>query len=107
MLVLVCFDVRCPQERVLKQVKRVVEKDSSDDVKKYAQALTNLMKESLFLEGWVSHYADVVSAAQVNTLLGTVLTFFQNIFCVIVLSDLRTLLSKYMHRFESQMIATL
>ena len=92
---------------MLKQVKRVVEKDSSDDIKKYAQALTNLMKESLFLENWVNHFAGVVSAAQVNSLLATVLTYFQNVFCVVVLSDLRTLLSKYMHRFESQMLSSL
>lgn len=92
---------------MLKQVKRVVEKDSSDDIKKYAQALTNLMKESLFLENWVNRYAGVVSAAQVNSLLVTVLTYFQNVFCVVVLSDLRTLLSKYMHRFESQMLSSL
>lgn len=85
----------------------MVEKDSSDDVKKYTQALTNLMKESLFLESWVAHYADAVSAAHVNALLDTVLTFFRNVFCVVVLSDLRTLLSKYMHRFESQMLSAL
>ena len=107
MCVSLLFSFDSGQERVLKQVKRVVEKDSSDDIKKYAQALTNLMKESLFLENWVNRYAGVVSAAQVNSLLVTVLTYFQNVFCVVVLSDLRTLLSKYMHRFESQMLSSL
>jgi len=95
-------------ERVLKQVKKNIERESgTDDIKKYAQALTNVMKEVLFLEKWVEYYATIMSAAQINTLLASVLSYFQGVFCPVVLSDLRCLLSKYMRRFEEQIVSTL
>ena len=95
------------QERVLKQVKTLERENGTEDVKKYAQALTNLMKEVLFLEKWVEYYAAIMSASQINTLLSTILAYFQNVFLPVVLSDLRSLLSKYMHRFETQIAASL
>ena len=96
----------CKQERTMKQVKKVVD-GSPEDVKRYAQALTNLMKETLFLERWMSHYANSMGAGQVGGLLASVMAFYQNVFCPLVLADLRTLLAKYMHRFEAQLLSTL
>ena len=90
----------------MKQVKKVVE-GSPDDVKRYAQALTNLMKETLFLERWMGHYSSSMGASQVGGLLASVLAFYQNVFCPLVLADLRTLLAKYMHRIEAQLLSTL
>ena len=96
------------QERVLKQLKKTVDNQSdSNDLKKYAQALANLMKEALFLEKWVDYYASIMTASQVNSLLTTILLYFQLVFTPVVLSDLRTLLSKYMRRYEAQMSSAL
>ena len=87
-------------------MKKTVE-SSPEDLKKYAQALANVMKETLFLERWVSHYLSTMGSGQVSSLLNAVLAFYQNVFSPVVLADMRTLLAKYMHRYEAQLLSAL
>jgi len=89
-------------ESVLKTVKKSMERDPNApaiDVKKYAQAVNNLLKESLAIEKWMelSRGGDVQMISLVK--------FFKNIVLPIIVGDLKTLLLRYMHRYGTQITA--
>ena len=86
-------------EGCLKAVKKSMDRDTGApaiDVCKYAQAVNNLLKESLIFEKWLDIAHD--SSPQLHQLV----RFLQQVILPIVVSDLRVLLLRYIHKYANQ-----